>query len=639
MYRMLGKILRVNLSNSKTSTFSSEPYFEHYLGGRGIASRIYWEEVPPEVKPFDPENKLIFVNGPLVGSGAQAATIMAVVGKSPCAFPESYCYGFFAGYVGTELKKAGYDGIIVEGCATEPVYILIDDNKVEIRKASSMWGKSTYSAAEIIQKEHGESAKYITIGVSGEKKVRTSIALASYESTLSCGFAAVMGSKNLKAIVIKGSGAISVANPDKLKELTRYSYSISKRVHLAITPGIIMTGHDHLLEVVGKGNCFKCGSICLRNVYRYGKRDDLVAMRRCQPLEYYLPWLYGKDDEPIETFFNAPVLANDYAIESFELESIIKWLYACHQAGYLSDKETGLPLSKIGTRGFLEKLLHSIAYREGFGDILAEGLVRAAEKVSTKAQSLISPDVAPIGQKSHCSPRAFTAYALIYPMEPRIHQPLNHGTIFLWTAWAMNQSNPDISPVTTKVFYDIAKAFWGSEEAGNLSSYEGKALAAIKIQNRVYLHDSLGLCNFTWPIDYSFNTPNHVGDPELEAKLFNAVTGKPGEKLDKYTETIFNLQRAILIREGRKTPEADFPADYNFTEPLKVDHFGRPTIVPGGDQEVIDATGKVLDRNNFSNMLKEYYRLRGWNEETGIPETNTLAAIGLDDVATKLQRP
>ncbi len=637
MYGMTGKILRVNLSNSKISTFSSEPYVEHYLGGRGIASRIYWEEVPPEVKPFDPENKLIFVNGPLVGTGAQAATVMAVAGKSPSAFPESYCYGFFAGYVGTELKKAGYDGIIVEGCTPEPAYIWINDNKVEIRKAASMWGKSAYSAAEIIQKEHGESAKYITIGVSGEKKVRTAIALASHESTLSCGFGAVMGSKNLKAIVVKGSGTISVASPDKLKELNRYSYSISKRVHLAITPTITITGHDHLLEVVGKGNCYKCGSICIRNVYRYGKRDDLVAMRRCQTLEYYLPWLYGRDDEPIETFFYAPVLANDYAIESFELDSMIKWIYACHQAGCLTEQETGLPLSKIGTMEFLEKLLHSIAYREGFGDILAEGLVRAVEKISGKARAMISPDVAPIGQQSHCSPRAFVAYALIYPMEPRVHQPLNHGTIFLWTAWAMHQLQPDLSPVTTKVFHDVAKAFWGSYEAGDLSSYEGKALAAVKIQNRVYLHDSLGLCNFTWPIDYSFSTPNYVGDPELEAKIFTAVTGIPGEKLDQYAETIFNLQRAILVREGRKTPEADYPLEYNFTEPLQVDHFGRPTIVPGGDQEVVDTTGKMLDRNKFLSMLKEYYKLRGWDEETGLPRANTLAALGLDDVASKLQ--
>jgi aldehyde:ferredoxin oxidoreductase len=615
MYGMTGKILRVNLSNSKISTLSSEPYVEHYLGGRGVASRIYWEEVPPEVKPFDPENKLIFVNGSLVGTGAQAATVMAVAGKSPCAFPEGYCYGFFAGYVGTELKKAGYDGIIVEGCATEPVYIWINDNKVEIRKASSMWGKSTYSAAELIKKEHGESAKYITIGVSGEKKVRTAIALASHESTLSCGFAAVMGSKNLKAIVIKGSGTIFVASPDKLKELNRYSYSISKRVHLSIPPQILHSGPGHLLEVVGKGNCYKCGSVCIRNVYRYGKRDDLVAMRRCQSIEYYLPWFYGKDDEPIETLFNVPILANDYAIESFELESMIKWLYACHQAGCLSDKETGLPLSKIGTMGFLKKWLHAIAYREGFGDILAEGQLRAGEKISAQARALFSHQVTAIGQYETTPTRAFVYQSLLIPMEPRAHQPLLHANIFVFEGWIANLMHPDQSPIDTKVYHEVAKAFWGGEAAGNVSSYEGKPLAAVKIQNRVYLHDSLGLCNFTWPIDYSFSTPNHVGDPDLEGKLFSAVTGLDAGKLDEYSKNIVDLQRAILIREGRKLPESDYPKEYLFTEPIIENH---PIMVPGPSGP-IDVTGNKLDKQKYTSMLHEFYKLRNWNPKTGMP--------------------
>jgi aldehyde:ferredoxin oxidoreductase len=316
MYGMTGKILRVNLSDSRISTFSTEPYIEHYLGGRGIASRLYWEEVPPEVKPFDPENKLFFVTGPLVGTGAQAATVMAVAGKSPGSFPESYCYGFFAGYVGSELKKAGYDGLIIEGCATEPMYLWIND-RVQLRKAASLWGQNAYSAGASLENEHGKDTKWIAIGVSGERKVRTAIALASYESTLSCGFGAVMGSKNLKAIAVKGTGGISVAHQDKLVELTRYSYQISKRLHLAIPPHIEMTGHGHLLEVLRKGNCFKCGSSCIRNVYRYGQRQDLIAMRRCQSMEYYLPWLYGKDDEPIETLFDAPTLANDYSIDTF----------------------------------------------------------------------------------------------------------------------------------------------------------------------------------------------------------------------------------------------------------------------------------------------------------------------------------
>ena len=150
-----------------------------------------------------------------------------------------------------------------------------------------------------------------------------------------------------------------------------------------------MSGHGHLLEPVGKGQCSQCGLVCIRNKYRYGKRDDLVDYRRCEAMEYYMPWKYGHEDEPVDTFFNAPILANDYSICTFELRSMINWLYECCRTKCLTEEETGLPLSKIGTEEFLAKLLYSITYREGLGGFLAEGLFRASRKVSEKALSLI----------------------------------------------------------------------------------------------------------------------------------------------------------------------------------------------------------------------------------------------------------
>jgi len=632
MHGWTGKILHINLSKSKIDRLSTKPYAEQYLGGRGIASRLYWEMVPPGVETFAPENVLIFMTGPLVATGAQAASRLSVAGKSPMALPEGYCYGNIGGFFGAELKKAGFDGIVLEGCAPRPVYIWIDDDEVEIRDASSLWGQGVYNTANIIQEYHGKDIRFITTGVAGEKRVRNAVIVGSHDSTSTAGFGAVMASKNLKALAVRGTGKPSVADPDKLKELNLYTVNISKRIRLAIPPHVEATHHEHLLEVIGKGKCYQCGLECIRGQYRYGRR--LEGFRRCQAQEYYLPWLYSKENEPVDTFFDAPTLANDYSICTFDLESMIKWLYKCYQAGCLTEQETGLPLSKIGAREFLEKLLHSIAYREGFGDILADGVVRAAKKVSGKAQELIGQEVEPIGYLAHTPARAFVAYALLYPMEPRVHQPIAHHTAFLLVAWAMHQFRADLTPVDTRTFLKIAEAFWGSKQAGDVSSYEGKALAAVKIQNRTYIKDSLGLCDFAWPITYSFNTPDYVGDPNLEANIFSAVTGLSGEKFDQYAETIFNLQRAILVREGRRTPQDDFPQEYNFKEPLQLDPFGRPVIVPGLDQEVIDATGKMLDRNKFSAMLKEYYGLRGWDEETGLPKSDTLNALGLDDLAS-----
>jgi len=265
-------------------------------------------------------------------------------------------------------------------------------------------------------------------------------------------------------------------------------------------------------------------------------------------------------------------------------------------------------------------------------------MVRAAEKVPAKARAMISPVIAPIIQHDTYPPRAFVAHGPLYSMEPRIYQPIVHEMLFTWVVWKMHLAQPERSPVSGEVFLKIAKAFWGSEEAGHLSSYENKALATKIIQNRTYIKDGLGLCDFAWPITYSFNTPDNVGDPDLEAKIFSATTGIDGSELERYAERISNLQRAILLREGRKVPEADFPPEFNFTEPLGTDAFGREMLVPGPGGEVVNATGNILDKDKYTSVLKEHYRLRGWDEETGVPTAETLAALDLQDLAPSLQR-
>jgi len=636
MHGWIGKILHVNLNNLETTHFSTQPYAEKYLGGRGVASRIYWETVAPETKAFDPENRLIFMTGPLVATSAQAATRLFVVGKSPMTFPEGFCYGGIGGFVGAELKRAGFDGIVVEGHASKPVYLWIHDGQAELRDASLLWGQGVYRVGELLRQTHGKKVRFITTGVAGERRVRTAVAVGSHDSTLSAGFGAVMGSKNLKALAIIGTGRPSIADPASLKELNRHTIHISKRLRLVPTQMIRESGHSHLFEVVGLGGCYNCRLECLRGLYRLSNGRE--GYRRCQALEAYLPWKYSRDDEPADTVFDTPTLCNDYSIGTFELQSIVNWLYSCYQSGILTEQDTCLPLSKIGTREFLERLLRSIAYREDFGDILAEGLVRAGEKVSDQARSMFSYTIAPIGQHDIYPPRAFVVHALIYPMEPRLYQPIAHELLFTWVVWKIHLKQPNRSPVSSKVFLDIAKAFWGSEEAGHLSSYEGKALAAKKMQNRTYIKDSLGLCDFAWPITYSLNTPNNVGDPDLEDKIFSAVTGISVGELDQYAERISNLQRAILVQEGRRVPQDDFPPEFNFIEPLGTDAFGREMMVPGHGGKIVSATGNTLDREKYMNMLKDHYSLRGWDQETGLPKVETLARLGLQELGPIFQR-
>ena len=221
-----------------------------------------------------------------------------------------------------------------------------------------------------------------------------------------------------------------------------------------------------------------------------------------------------------------------------------------------------------------------------------------------------------------------------------MHQPIVHRMGWIYRAWLYNREDPDSSPVNGEVIGAVAKAFWGSEEAGDLSSYKGKALAAKLIQDRMYVIDSLGLCDFSWPSLFSYNTENHVGDPDLEAKVFSAVTGINDKGLDDYGETICNLQRLILLREGRKVPAGDFPPAYCFTETFTRPDGGRDAVLPGpygkplrirrSDLDECDdsCVGGILDREKYTITLKEYYRLRGWDEETGLPPDETLQNMG-----------
>ena len=288
----MGTLLNVDLTSLKTTRLPARPYVENDLGGRGIASKIYCEMVPPAINAFDPENCLIFMTGPIVATGAQAANRMSVVGKSPMTLPEGYCYGNVGGFAGPELKKAGFDGIIIQGRASKPVYLLINDDKAELLDASFLWGYGAYHTSELLQQTHGERTRFLTIGIAGENLVRSAVILASHEGACSAGFGAVMGSKNLKAIAVRGTGKPTVADTNRLKELNLYTIKISKRLRLSIPPRIVYTHPDPVFEVVGKGSCHQCGIECIRGFYRYGK--GLEGFRKCQPMQYYLPWVYSR---------------------------------------------------------------------------------------------------------------------------------------------------------------------------------------------------------------------------------------------------------------------------------------------------------------------------------------------------------
>jgi len=304
----------------------------------------------------------------------------------------------------------------------------------------------------------------------------------------------------------------------------------------------------------------------------------------------------------------------------------------------LTEAQTGLAMSEVGSADFIRRLVTLIARREGIGDVLAEGLLRAGDKLGPAARGLFTDQMAGVGMTGAYAPREYITNALLYALEPRQPIAMLHEVSYMIARWLLHRIRPDLSPTTAEVFRKAAVLFWGSDEAWDLTRYEGKALAAARIQDRTIMKDSLVLCDCAWPIMDSFNTPDHVGDPTLESRLFSAVTGidtdEPG--LRQYGERIFNLERAILLREGWKAKEWDMPAEYNFTEPLESDMLNPNLIVPGPTEEPVCIRGNVLDRKRYEKMREEFYNLRGWDPETGLQKKETLVRLGMTDVAEEL---
>jgi len=606
-------------------------YADRFLGGRGVAARIYWDEVGPEVGAFDQENCLILMNGPLTATGAQGASRFEAVGKSPMTLPEGFCYGNLGGFFGPYLKRAGYDGIVVTGCAERPSYIWIHDEKSEIRDASFLWGKGSYEVRDLLREKHGKKIRFVTTGVAGENKCRAATLITDHEGAATGGFGAVMGSKNLKAIAVLGTGIPAVADRARLKELNRYTFHLSQRGTLR------MPAPKQHMRYVKTASCYQCGLDCFRGFFRTQSGREVI--RKCQSQVFYMPYVGLRKEEPFDTAVDAAAICNDFSVCTMEIGDIIKWLEACYKSGYLTDKETGLEMAKLGSREFLHQLVKMIAHREGFGAVLAEGISRAGETLGDEVKALFTESAGGVGGSGY-TPREYITTALLYALEPR--QPIAqlHEISYPIARWLLHQIKPELSPTTAAVFRAQASKFWGGDEAWDLTTYEGKALAALKIQDRVMVKDSLLLCEAAWPIMDSFNTPDHVGDPTLESKIFSAVTniGTDEAGLNRYGQRIFNLQRAILLREGWKPKESDYPPDFNFTDPVEMSIINPRMIVPGPTDEPVSFKGNILDRKKYETMRDEYYELRGWDTETGLQKAKTLDGLNLSDLASDLKR-
>jgi aldehyde:ferredoxin oxidoreductase len=563
-----------------------------------------------------------------------------VCGKSPASTPEQFCYGNLGGRWGAELKFAGYDAIVVHGKSEKPVYLFLHDGMAELKDASALWGKGSIETREILKSELGSSAKVAAIGPAGENMATTANLLADNDASGSGGLGAAMGSKNLKAIVVKGAKrGVKVAQPDRLRELVKYYRELrripipssSYRYSMELIPSL-----SHRMK---RDPCYGCLG-CFRRLYE--AEDGKKGKYMCHSALFYQPRAIKYYGVWNEVPFYATKLVDTYGLDSKAIDWIISWLQRCYEAGILTEGNTGIPLSKVGSLEFIETLVKKISFRDGFGDILAQGLDKAADSIGPQAKEQIDSIgyISKPEYKDLYGPRLYITNAFFYAMEPRLpmHQLHEVGALIpKWVSWAKKAEG---AVVSSEVVRAIAKRFWGSELAADFSTYGGKALAAKMIQDRQYAKEGLILCDYLWPIIDLASSADHVGDPTLESKLLSAVTGHEvdEEGLYRIGERVFNLQRAILVREGHRGRDFDSLPDYCFTVPLEYDQLNPECLVPGKGGEVISRKGTVVDRKEFERMKDEYYQLRQWDAATGLQTRTKLEELGLKEVARDLEQ-
>lgn len=642
LFGWTGKMLRVNLSDGSISDIPINKYVPRFIGGRGIASRIYWEVMNNNIKAFDSDSHFFVMNGPLSGTPALAASRWIVLGKSPMASPEQYAFGNLGGHFGAALKWAGLDGLDITGSSKNPVIIVIEPGgKCFIKDASGLWGKDTFETISSLQKTFGNKAHVATIGRAGEMRVRFANVIGSGGVSATKGFGAVMGSKNLKAIVVKADkSTLPVARPEDLKKINQEITALYK----SETSGRYW--QDLIIEDIERiesAYCYGCPGICRRGIYQNNKGEKGYR-KTCFSAYFYSKAEMKKTGRMAEASFHAVQLANKHGLCALELRFLVNWLPEALKRGVLDPVETDLNPDEVGTAEWIETLINLIVSRKGIGDLLAEGSRRATSEL--KVEKLIEGLVTKSGFDADVyNPRLFLSTAPIFATEPTFPITQLHEVSFPMVQWMIWMGTEGMMGfLTTEKLRHLAKLFWGDEKAAEFDSPDKMGPAAARMQNRSYAKENLILCDWFWPIHFSGNTETGVGDPSLEARLFSSVTGEDMDE-DSFLrsgERCVNLCRAIYLREGRRGRVDDVLEEFNFSRPLQkqeppVGLFNPDLILPGKDGKNFSRMGATVNRDFFKKVMDDYYKTRRWDIETGLFTKEGLNNLDLGDLIPELE--
>jgi len=639
-YGWAGKILRVDLSSDVIKTEDTLRWGTDYFAGRGLAARIAWDELPPGVGAFDPENPLMFMPGVLVGTPAPSSGRTSICSVSPQAYPhEWFTRANVGGHWGTELKYAGYDGLIVTGQADKPVYLWIEDDRVEVRDAAHLWGKGIMAAQRHLLEKLGHDVRIMAIGQAGENRCRIAIIATETESAAGQGgFGAVMGAKRLKAIAVRGHGAIRVAHPEEL--LRRCG--VVRNALKARRPGGRLSGEE--AKKYGR-KYYACTQHCpvpcatlydnvpgvvhKDRVYRGQLHCCAPGFRRADPY-----WDIG-----FEAGFEVAQLANDYGLNHWEFRfGIGPWIYMCQQRGELLELDGDRV--DLNDPRFWAMLIEKMAFREGWGDIFAEGGQRIPDRLGV-GQDLIGQFYPAWGQASHWDGHgsfggpAFPYWlvtGLQWAMDTR--DPLGGGHGHTSNFARMARAIPLDDGAAWEKVRQLSERVYGSRAAADpWSGYEGKAHAASLHCDMNPLKDALGICDNIFPMIVDLDADDLMTRANgIEGRAFEHYISEPALGLDLSTEAfyrtgtrIFTLERALHIRNWGRTRATDETIIPYLTYPeVNVNPFT-------GEREAVDP-------EKFRRLMDTFYDLRGWDRATGWPSRAALARLGMADIANDLAR-
>ncbi|MGB2963132.1 MAG: aldehyde ferredoxin oxidoreductase family protein [Anaerolineales bacterium] len=636
-----GKILHVDLSKGKFQVEEpDEAFYRKYLGGSALAMHYLLKEMPPGADPLGPENILVLALSVVTGAGISGQSRLTAAAKSPLtgAIGDSQGGGFFP----AEMKFAGFDALVIKGKSPKPVYIWIKDGQFELRDASHLWGSVTGEVEKAIRQELGdEKIEVMQIGPAGENGVRfAGIFSNSNRANGRTGMGAVMGSKNLRAVAVRGKNRPSIANKSKLSELAKWGaanledsdiaglakYGTNETTGANQTSGTLPaynynsgvfdgwealdgpTMYDTVLKGAAEGKqdregrdtCYACTVRC--------KRVVEITEGPYQVDPYY----GGPEYETTSTFGNycaiddlpavckANEICNKYGMDTISCGATISWAYEAFNEGKLTLEDTdGLDLT-WGNAESMVKLTEKIAKREGFGDLLAEGSERAAKKIGRGTEAYL---ITFKGQEAPAHmPRVKRSLAVIYATNPfgADHQSHEH--------------DPAIEDDFE--YYPERMAVLGFSEGVEPRSLNKEKMRFTVISQRLYsAMDSLNLCQFVYGPAWQLYGPDDI------VELVRSVTGWEDfsyAEIDKVGERRINMMRAFNAREGMDRTQDLIPE--KLFKPLK-----------GGASD-----GWKLDRDEVEKALENYYQISGWTKDTGIPTREKLEALDLGWVADQL---